>query len=233
MFAHSGCQRPFRMEESPVWVKAEQDELKWLLHVFAVANCDLQLSNSGDATFTRMLRALEDGEKDVVLGASFTAERAKYLYYSPVYNVDKSILLARKAQAEKWNGKTISQIVTEKAVLLVPKHGWYGDVFETLRASSHKHQQFMFYRHDKDALPDFSRSMADAVLITTRVLHSQPDQSWRNTLVELQPAVYEDQLHIVFSKRSTLFEDVQLINQTITELLARGDNPNSFLQQPF
>ena len=224
------CERDFRMSESPIWVKAERDELKWLQHVFAEAQCVLHLHSGGEATFTRMLRDLQEGEKDLLLGASYTADRAKYLYFSPVYIVDKAILLTRNENAARWHGKEIFALFDSGANLLVPKHGWYGDAYERLRSKHPQHRQLQYYRHDKDALPDFYRSTADVVLTTTRVLNSQADKTWQSELTVLSPTLYEDELHIVFSKRSTLYSDVQIINRKIDELLAKGDSPASFMR---
>jgi polar amino acid transport system substrate-binding protein len=217
------------MSQSPVWVQAEQQELKWLEHVVEVAGCQLQFIAAGDATFTRMLREIEDGERDIVLGASFTVERAKFAYFSPVYSVDKVVLLTRHNRAEQWNNKTLAQLSNENLTFLVPKHGWYGDVVEQWRNQREIQKQLIFYRHDKDAIPDFFRSSADMLLVTTRVLNSQNTQLWQGKLIELQPSLHEDELHFIYSKRSMNFADVQLLNKTISGLLEKGDNPQTFL----
>lgn len=227
----AGCQRAFRMGVSPVWIKAEQDEMRWLQRVFEQANCQLQLSDSGEATYTRMLHDLLQGEKDVVLGASYTAERAKYLYFSPIYTVDQTILLGRINQFDRWRDKNLTQLIADSANVLLPKHGWYGDEFEQFRLRYEQHKQVFYYRHDKDALPDFFRSSADVVLTTTRVLNSLSDQNWRSELMVLTKPIYEDNLHIIFSKRSVLHDDVLHINKTINEMLAKGDTVENFIRR--
>lgn len=226
--ANELCPAPLRVHTSDVSASAYLRDLNWLKDIFERAGCHLQIEHDDNESFSRILRSLEEGKRDLATGLSFTAERENYLYYSVSYTSDRLFIYSPRNKKSVWQGKSPEQLLGAGATLIIPMNGWYGDDFERFRKSPHRKNRLLNYANDPEGLR-LLQNHPDALLImSARVLSSLGNAKLKSALIALSPPLFEDPLHIVFSKHSVSEAEFQHLNHAIENALKAGLRPEHY-----
>lgn len=101
--AHSGettCSRVLRITGDESDTLISQTEAEWFSRFLAAHHCRAIWLGSGIST-QRRLQMMVDKQVDVIIGASFTAERDVIAQFSAPFRHEKFYVLARKSST-KW-----------------------------------------------------------------------------------------------------------------------------------
>lgn len=94
------------------------------------------------ATWVQLLKALNAGEVDFVLGASMTEDRQQFAYFSEPYRQERFILYVRRYEGS-MPYKSISDFVKAGHKLGIVNDYFYGDEITTLYTDDAYHSQFV------------------------------------------------------------------------------------------
>ncbi len=216
------CTPPLRLHvDYNTLMPAETAELQWLDTVLREAQCPLQIISSAAATTQRRLNDLRDGQSDVWFGTSKTAARQTFLYFSAPYFVDEVRRYVRKGESDRCYVTDFDALLEQGCRLVGPLTGWYGRAFELFRDRHQSDQRVMYYRHHvQEALRLLRLNRAD-IIITTKRQMLAVDDTISNEIEYLAPALLDDPLHVVFSKKTVTPAQFEHVNNAIVAALPR------------
>lgn len=218
--AFADCRVGLRLNvDRETLMPVEQQELDWLTAVLQQNNCPLNVIKSAAATTRRRLTDLRDGQADVWFGCSKTSDREQYLYFSEPYFLDEVRRYVRSGEQARYPSADFAELLQQGARITGPLTGWYGSAFEQFRAQHQHDKRLMFYRHYvREALNLLLQHRAD-VLITTKRQMAGIEPLFAAQFSFIEPALLNDPLHIVFSKKTVLYKDYQRLTTAISAAL--------------
>lgn len=227
-WAWADCSHTLRVHTSKVTANVYYRDLRWLQHVLTTVGCRVASQEEDVSSLGRILRSLEEGKHDFILGLSRTPERETQFYFSPAYTHDKLRVYASRGNVQLPTPLSLESLAAYKHSLLIPLHGWYGEAFEQFRQKNQLSAQVLTYQNDLDGLR-LAINNADALLIISeRVFESFATSEARTQLRQLEPALFSDPLHIAFSRKSISAEEFQYLNEAIETALKNGVVPEKF-----
>lgn len=216
------CTHPLRLHvDHNTLMPAETTELQWLETVMREAQCPLQIISNAAATTQRRLNDLRDGQSDVWFGASKTAARQTFLHFSTPYFVDEVRRYVRKGENDRCYVTDFDVLLAQGCRLVGPLTGWYGRAFEQFRDRHQTDERVMYYRHHvQEALRLLRLNRADLIITTKRQM-LEIDATISNEIEYLAPALLDDPLHVVFSKKTVTLVQFEQLNNAIVAALPR------------
>lgn len=171
----------------------------------------------------RTLEEVKTGALHIALGASKSAEREEYAFFSDSYRTESVNLFIRKGEAKNYKIKTLEDIKTYKFNLGVTRGYWYGDNYEALS----KDPEFLKYAFDVT-----SDEINFKKLLGNRIDGFLADQyagpfglKKENSLqyVEILPVpIYTDSIFFMFSKATVDPTVVTRVNAALASLQKDG-----------
>ena len=188
--------------------------------VFKEAGCTLVELPAMPAT--RNLRLFEQGEIDLMSGASVTPQRRSFAWFSLPYRDETVGIFALADSAAQYQGvRSFDDFLGGALTLLAPRAGWYGPAYEqhivALRDSG-RLSQFVDYAQGIRML-----AAGRATLIlgdAAGIEHAAARQG-----IKVQPLPFwlvESQVHLMFSRATVKPADVRRIDRAIVRLQQRG-----------
>lgn len=118
--------------------------VEFIQQLFTRLNCELEILT--DSPWKRSLVLLENGEIDVLMNASKSAERERYAWFSAAYEDEKVAVFVAAAQREQLKIKQFADIATHGYSVGIIRGNYYGPQFSALLTQ-----------------PDFSKHVVEAI----------------------------------------------------------------------
>lgn len=92
-------------------------------------NCELHFTQ---ATWVDLLRYLQEGDVDMLMGASRTSEREQYAFFSEPYREEQFVVFVRSEEQRHFNGMSLEELLDSEYRLGIVDSYYYGDDFQRL-----------------------------------------------------------------------------------------------------
>jgi len=174
--------------------------------------------------WARQLLSSQKGKLDIILNASKKPEREKYAYFSDYYLKTVIVLYVRKGESQQYPIQTLSDITKIPFKLGVFRKAYYGKEYEELlKNPNFKSRLDTVTSHSQNPMK-LQVKRIDGYLAST---HQFEDVfiEMSNAISEIHQGMApssEDKVYYMLSKKSTIPELVQAINQSMAQLKARG-----------
>jgi polar amino acid transport system substrate-binding protein len=181
-----------------------------------------------EAVFTelpwkRHLQYIKTGKMDMAMGSSHTPEREETAYFSLPYRVEKVNLFVRKGTVNKIKLKTLGDLSNSEYMIGVEGGYFYGEEYQQLITKK------VFQSHINDVI-DLEQNVAlllkghiDGFLVDPVTMKSFTEKYSLHNEFEIHPLkIYQDNIHIMISRKSCKIETLDRINQAIRKLKANG-----------
>ncbi len=184
--------------------------------VMAQTSCKIQLSEY-PIPWRRQLAWLEVGRIAMMNGASKTAEREKYAYFSIPYRSESVSLYIRKADLNKFSITHLSQLLDANIHSLgFSKGSYYGEEFAKL-LNDDNFQQLLHSDFDANNFNRLSNQRLDAVIADSISGAELIKQLGLSDEVVAMPNfnIVTGDIHVMFSKKVVPLSFVEQVNQAI------------------
>ncbi len=171
----------------------------------------------------RHLQYIKTGEMDMAMGASYTDERAAYAWFSKPYRVESVKLYVRKGHSSKIELSTLDDIMTSNYMIGVEGGYYYGKRYDELIKLAE------FQSHISEVL-DLEQNVymllkghIDGFLVDPVTMSAFVEKYKLQGEFEVHSMpVYQDDIYIMLSKKSTNELLLTKINQAIETLKNNG-----------
>ncbi|WP_108649393.1 substrate-binding periplasmic protein [Dongshaea marina] len=211
----------------PYQYRSEQGEMTGLdielvSAVVEEMGCKLELYRR---PWVRGLRELESGLLDIQAGASVTAERQAWAYFSDPYRQEVMSLFVLKGKSGQYPLGSLGDIVEMDFSLGINRGTFYGDEFEGLMESYPFIRSTHTFNTEKQKVKALLIGRVDGLIgnpVSTfhilRGLDAVDD-------VEIHPLkIHSANQHVIFSKESTSAELVKRFNDALRRLKQTGEH---------
>ena len=188
--------------------------------------CELEFQQ---ATWVDLLYDMQSGDVDLLMGASKTAERETYAYFSQGYRDEHFVLFVREEDQRQYSDMSLIDILeSDKRIGIVDSY-YYGDEF----------QEYYIQRRDDDSGngAEFVSAMMGEFNLVRLLDHDidgfLEDRVVGHSLIRrkglseyIAPADIElssGSVYVMFSKESTDEDLVETFNQALDELRESGE----------
>lgn len=171
----------------------------------------------------RHLNLLKKGSIDLASGASKTAEREEFAYFSAPYRVESAALFVKKGKSEAYKLTKLEDISAIGFKLGVTRGYYYGENYEKLSSDEKftaqldevHNDSFNYYKLQKDRIDGFLADVPSAIA-------GLKSEALLDTVERHPLKIYEDDIYVMFSKQSTSQEMVEAFNKSLQELKENG-----------
>jgi polar amino acid transport system substrate-binding protein len=171
---------------------------------------------------------VKEGRRDIAAGAFFNTEREQYAYYSIPYRTEKDMLYVRKEDQRVFQFETVEELIrvleSGPYRLGVVDGFFYGTAMMRYIDDPRHAQRVIRARDDKENFTNLLARKIDAFPIDDLV---GPTLSWRHGwqahVAQMPNPVFEDTIHVLFSRQTTDQALVDHFNQTLQQLQASGE----------
>lgn len=171
----------------------------------------------------RHLQMLKNGKMDIAVGASFNEERAQYAYFTSPYRIEKVSLFVKKGKVSETKLSQLSDLITSKYIIGVEAGYFYGKEFQELSNNPE------FTNHINEVI-DLEQNVTmilkghiDGFLVDPVTLKAFVAKYDLENEFEMHSLpIYQDDIHIMLSKKTCPPELVNLLNQSIEYLKSNG-----------
>ncbi|WP_286267604.1 substrate-binding periplasmic protein [Thalassotalea atypica] len=185
-----------------VGIKYSYDELPWKRH----------------------LQLLKNGQMDIAFGASFTAEREEYAYFTKPYRKEQVNLFVRKGNVENIKLTQLSDLVDSSYLIGVEGGYFYGAEYQELIKNPKFQEHISEVIDIEENVTMLIKGHIDGFLVDPLTLAAFAKKYQMEEEFELHSLpIYQDTIHIMLSKKSCSIELLQQFNQAISKLQANGE----------
>jgi len=162
------------------------------------------------------LEHLKRGSVQVAAGISYTAERAKFLFYSRPYRLETVRLYVRSGKAATMQLNSLADLIGSSFVIGVQAGYYYGPLFESLKSKARFSDHVEEIEDGKANFRKLILKRIDGVLSDTYVAAATLRSMGATQKVEIHPmTIYSDRIYFVFSKKSVDPKIVEAFNRAI------------------
>ena len=217
----------------PYQYEVVKDELKHLTGldvqllkaVFGKMGIELQID---PVSWRQHQLDVKDGTRDIAGGAFRSKEREEYAYYSIPYRSEKDMLYVRKGEQKKFNFKTAEELVkileSGTYKLGVIDGYFYGSTLMQYINDPQYADRIIKVKDDRDNFTNLLENKIDTFPIDHLVGATLGwRHGWQKQVVEMPNPVFEDSIHVLFSKKTTSPELVDRFNQTLLQMQHSGE----------
>jgi polar amino acid transport system substrate-binding protein len=217
----------------PYQYEVVKDELKHLTGldvqllrtIFGKMGIELQIDPVG---WRQHQQDVKEGTRDIAGGAFRSKEREAYAYYSIPYRTEKDMLFVRKGDQQKFEFKTAEELVkileSGKYKLGVIDGYFYGGPLMQYINNPQYADRVVKVKDDRVNFTNLLEHKIDAFPIDHLVGMTMGWRyGWQKQVVELPNPVFEDSIHVLFSKKTTNPELVERFNQTLLQMQNSGE----------
>ena len=170
----------------------------------------------------RAHQMLQTGMLDIIMGASYTDERANYAYFSNSYRSEEVKLFVKAERAEQINVEKWQDIFSQQLKLLAPFYGWYGPDYQASKDALSHQGLLVLSPNTNQSIQMLAYDRGDILIGDAMALPYTANQSHGVVLSPLSLLVDSNQIHFMFSKQVNHLPLVSAINQAIDTLSHQG-----------
>lgn len=182
--------------------------------LFAKMGCELSFVRGN---WFSLLADLASGDVDVLIGASHTAARAEYAWFSEPYRHERFKLYVRAEFVPLLTVRSVSDFIQQGHSLGVIADYVYGNEVEALRQAPNSNSQFKVALLAEVNLSRLLNGQIDGFLeddqVTTSLLRSRA----QSRVKALDFNVTEDDIRVMFSKKTITQAQLQRFNKILAE----------------
>ena len=161
---------------------------------------------------------------DMAMGASHTPEREETAYFSLPYRLEKVNLFVRKGTSDTIKLNTLSDLSKSDYMIGVEGGYFYGEEYKKLITTKE------FYTRINDVI-DLEQNVAlllkghiDGFLVDPVTMKAFSEKYSLEGEFEVHPLkIYQDNIHIMLSRKSCSIETLNRINKSINKLKKNGE----------
>jgi polar amino acid transport system substrate-binding protein len=186
--------------------------------IFRKMGCQLEYR---EVPWKQLLPAVRRGQISLAAGASKSADRMTYAYFSNAYRTEAVVLFIRKG--EKYSITKISDIIHTDLTIGIIKGNYYGQIFEKLMDNKTFKEHVQSVNNDTINIKKTLSKRIDGFLCDKFAGISAINQYGAYNLLEIHPVpINSSDIHLMFSKKTCLFIDVQRFNEALRKLKKNG-----------
>ena len=227
--AHAACSHPMRVgwADFPPYMQAGPDgapiglDADLLRAIFKRAGCTLEFFP--DMPSKRQTAYLQDGQLDMQFDASDVKERHGYAWYSLPYRRETISLFARKGEAHRFPIRRFNEVAGRGWQILVPYNGWFGQAYEDTLPGLRESKLAYPYVSQAQGVEMLYHRRADLLVGDYYSLRYEAKSAGLPEPDTLPVPVNDNAVHLIFSKRTVVHEDVAAIDAAIRKLEAEGE----------
>jgi polar amino acid transport system substrate-binding protein len=217
----------------PYQYEVVKDELKQLTGldvqllraVFGKMGIELQIDPVG---WRQHQLDVKDGTRDIAGGAFRSKEREEYAYYSIPYRSEKDMLYVRKGEQKNFKFKTPEELIkileSSTKKLGVIDGYFYGAPLMQYINDPRYADRIVKVKDDRANFTNLLENKIDAFPIDHLVGATLGwRHGWKKQIAEMPNPVFEDSIHVLFSKKTTSPELVDRFNQTLLQMQNNGE----------
>lgn len=168
----------------------------------------------------RALQQLQQGGIDLLFGASYTAERASYAYFSKPYRQEQNAVVVHLQILQSYPGLTVKsaflELAQRKLIGTYNPAGFYGDDFEQLKQNAQVKARSVFVFEGRRRLELVSSQRADYTIADRKTMEYElAHQSKSKGLTLLPFSLNDAPIHLMFSKATVTAACVDELNRLI------------------
>lgn len=170
---------------------------------------------------------VRNGVRDIAAGAFKNPERAEYAYFSAPYRKETDVLYVRKGEASRYSFKDardLTRRLREQPFRLGVINGFYygPDIMRFINDPANS-AHIVTVTDDVANFENLLRDRIDGFIVDRLVGATLAWRyGWQRAVEELSPPVYVEDIHVLFSKKTTTPELVEGFNQTLNQLKRNG-----------
>ncbi len=200
-------------------------DVRLLKAVFGKMGIELQINPVG---WRQHQQDIKDGTRDIAGGAFRSKEREEYAYYSIPYRFEKDMLYVRKDEQKKFKFNSAEELVkileSGTYKLGVIDGYFYGSTLMKYINDPRYADRIIKVKDDRDNFTNLFEHKIDAFPIDHLVGATLGwRHGWQKQVVEMPNPVFEDSIHVLFSKKTTNPELVERFNQTLLQMQKSGE----------
>ncbi|MCP4259502.1 MAG: transporter substrate-binding domain-containing protein [Planctomycetes bacterium] len=170
---------------------------------------------------------VKNGARDIAAGAFKNPERAEYAYFSAPYRKEADVLYVRSGEADRYEFNHIDELLTrfreQKFRLGVIKGFYYGpDIMRFINDPANASLIVAVL----DDVANFENLLDKTIdgFIADRLVGSTLAwrHGWQLAVEEVSPPVYSENIHVIFSKKTTTPKLVEDFNRSLHRLRQSG-----------
>ena len=199
-------------------------DIELIRSVLKDVGSELQLLSMPES---RALNDLKSGKVDLLFGASYTEERAKFAWFSKPYRHEVNVVIVHPLVLQRYpeltNKTTFFDVARRKLIGTFNPKGFYGAEFEQLK-------QLPAVQHRSLAIFDAEQRIA--LVLNQRADYTLADQASIRLRFDEQPMyqqleilpfeLYRAEIHFMLSKKTTSAACLELINQSLLKIRGRS-----------
>ncbi|MFV0597316.1 substrate-binding periplasmic protein [Shewanella sp.] len=192
-----------------------------LLRAFAKhLGCEVSFIN---VPAKRSHQMLKSGSLDIMMGATKTAEREEYAFFSTFYRDEEVRLFVLDENKDKIQLTQWQDIFSQKLRLLVPISGWYGVDYEQTRQRLEQEHLLILSPDPDKSVQMLTYGRADLIVGDAIAMPYIASQHQGVRLSPLKLVLDRNQIHLMFSKQTSSSSQLQQFNAAIKALRANGE----------
>ncbi|HXV83744.1 MAG TPA: transporter substrate-binding domain-containing protein [Candidatus Binatia bacterium] len=170
---------------------------------------------------------VQNGVRDIAAGAFKNPERAEYAYFSVPYRKETDVLYIRKGEASRYPFRDVRELLQrfqEKSFRLGVINGFYygPDIMQFINDPANT-QRIVTVPDDVANFENLLSHRIDGFIVDRLVGSTLAWRyGWQLAVEELSPPVYSEDIHVLFSKKTTNPEMVEAFNRSLEELKRDG-----------
>ncbi|MBN0988016.1 substrate-binding periplasmic protein [Amphritea pacifica] len=222
--ALAGCQTRFLVgwldwKPYQVWHndKVTGMDIELLKVIMNKAGCRYELTK---VPWERTMRYIKSGDLDLALGASKTAERSEWAYFSEPYRREIMALFVRRDEYTKWNtAQNFEQLAGLNPRVMALRGAYYGSTWNQIKDRFFVHQLNKY----EQLIKMLGVQRTDVVLTDLyngKVLIKE--LGLEHDITTLDWNASDDDIHMMFSKATVNPDDIRLIDEAIRQLRQSG-----------
>lgn len=171
----------------------------------------------------RNLLHVKKGVTDLALGATKTAEREEYAYFSDPVRQESVVLYVRKGGSSKYPFIQLSDMIGTSFRLGAAAEFYYGERYETLKKNPEFKSLVQEVPQDLPNVKKIMKNRIDGFLIDPFAGAALIKELGYQNKLEIHPmTVYSDNVHIMFSKKTVSLKIVEEFNKGLKTLRENG-----------
>ena len=200
-------------------------DVQLLRTVFGKMGIELQID---PVSWRQHQQDIKVGTRDIAGGAFRSKEREEYAYYSIPYRSEKDVLFVRKGEQKKFNFNSAEELVkileSGTYKLGVIDGFFYGTTLMQYINDPRYANRIIKAKDDLANFTNLLEHKIDAFPIDHLVGGTLGwRHGWQNQVVEMPNPVFEDSIHVLFSKKTMSPELVEQFNQTLLQMQKSGE----------
>lgn len=171
---------------------------------------------------------VKNGARDIAAGAFKNPERAKYAYFSAPYRKETDVLYVHKGEAARYRFKSGSELIArfqkQNFRLGIIKGFYYGpDVMRFINDPANA-GRIVGVSDDVANFENLLSRKIDGFIVDRLVGATLAWRyGWQLATEEVSPPVYSENIHVLFSKKTTTPELVAAFNRSLDRLRQTGE----------